>query len=152
MLKTLSELNVKPLTGKYLSPDIKKLNNTLYQYSTTPISKGKTIELINMMVQINKTNKMSDIQVYMNKLQKYVNEFKYTDEDKDTLQRMVNYSVAYWIKTKDVDTDEVMLSHLKRWLNTKEMIDESPYKNELKLNSFNRLNKDFLNVLINRYS
>lgn len=152
MLKTLSELNVKPLTGKCLSPDIRKLNNTIYQYSTTPISKGKATEIIDMLSLIQKTNKMPDIQLYMNILQTYVVNFKWTDEDIQTLQRVINYNVAYWIKTKNVDTDEVILSHLKRWLNTKEMIDESPYKNELKLNSFNRLNKEYLDVLINRYS
>ena len=121
MLKTLNEIGVKPLTGKSLSPDIRKLNNILFQFSTTPISKAKAIELIDMMTMIKKTNQMPDIQLYMNKLERYIFDFKYEDGDKDVIQRLINYSVARYIKT---DRNENLMTNVQLWRYAKSVVKE----------------------------
>lgn len=151
MLKTIDELGIKPIEGKFLSPDIKKLNGVLVNFKSTPISKSFAIKLIDDFSEVKKTNKNTDIQLVMNKLERYVFDFKWDDSDKDVIQRMVNYSVAYFIKTKEVTDSPTVIKHLDRWLYTKGVIDESPFKETLKLNSFNRLNSDLLNILIERY-
>lgn len=121
MLKTLTEIGVKPLTGKSLSPDIRKLNNVLYQFSTTPISKAKAMEIIGMVNDIKKTNQMSDIQLIINKLNDYILNFRYDIGDKDTIQRLVNYTVARYIKT---DRKENLLTNVQLWRYTKSVITE----------------------------
>lgn len=121
MLKTLNEIGVKPLTGKLLSPDIRNLNNTLYQFSATPISKGKAIEILDMLNHIKRTNQMSDIQLYTNKINDYVLNFKYDIGDKDTIQRLVNYTVARYIKT---DRKENLITNVQLWRYAKSIITE----------------------------
>lgn len=121
MIKTLNEIGVKPLTGKLLSPDIRNLNNTLYQFSATPISKGKAIEILDMLNHIKRTNQMSDIQLYTNKINDYVLNFKYDIGDKDTIQRLVNYTVARYIKT---DRKENLITNVQLWRYAKSIITE----------------------------
>lgn len=121
MLKTLNEIGVKPLTGKLLSPDIRKLNNTLYQFSATPISKGKAIEILDMLNHIKRTNQMSDIQLYTNKINDYVLNFRYEVGDKDTIQRLVNYLIARYIKT---DRKENLITNVQLWRYAKSIITE----------------------------
>lgn len=121
MIKTLEQIGVKPLTGKLLSPDIRNLNNTLYQFSTTPISKGKAIEILDMLNHIKRTNQMSDIQLYTNKINDYVLNFKYDIGDKDTIQRLVNYTVARYIKT---DRKENLITNVQLWRYAKSIITE----------------------------
>lgn len=121
MIKTLNEIGVKPLTGKLLSPDIRNLNNNLYQFSATPISKGKAIEILDMLNHIKRTNQMSDIQLYTNKINDYVLNFKYDIGDKDTIQRLVNYTVARYIKT---DRKENLLTNVQLWRYAKSIITE----------------------------
>ena len=121
MLKTLTEIGAKPLTGKSLSPDIRKLNNTLYQFSATPISKAKAMEIIGMVNDIKKTNQMSDIQLIINKLNDYVLNFRYEVGDKDTIQRLVNYLIARYIKT---DRNENLMTNVQLWRYTKSVMTE----------------------------
>lgn len=121
MIKTLEQIGVKPLTGKLLSPDIRNLNNTLYQFSATPISKGKAIEILDMLNHIKRTNQMSDIQLYTNKINDYVLNFKYDIGDKDTIQRLVNYTVARYIKT---DRKENLITNVQLWRYAKSIITE----------------------------
>ena len=151
MLKTLTELNIKPITGKLLSPDIKRFNKEILLYQNTPLAKSKAFELFTFANIIGKTNKMPDIQLVANKLNKYFLEFLWCLDDKDVLQRLINYNVARWIKTKDDNDDETIIQHLQRWKYAKELVNESPFKDEIKLDSFNRLNNEYINILVERY-
>lgn len=147
MLKTLTEIGAKPLTGKLLSPDIRNLNNTLYQFSATPISKGKAIEILDMLNHIKRTNQMSDIQLYTNKINDYVLNFKYDIGDKDTIQRLVNYTVARYIKT---DRKENLITNVQLWRYTKNVITE--YVTEfpncvLNRKSFDKMKDELISML-----
>lgn len=151
MLKTLNELEIKPVTGKFLSPEIKQLNNILFQFNNTPVNTVITTEIIDKCTNILKTNNNTHIQLILNKLNMYVSDFQWDSKDKDILQRMINYSVAYWIKTKENNDTQTVIKHLERWRYVKETVEFSPFVNELRMESFNRLNKDLLKVLEERY-
>lgn len=147
MIKTLEQIGVKPLSGKSLSPDIRKLNNILYQYGATPTSKSKAIEILDMLTTVKKTNQMSDIQVYINRLNDYVLNFRFEESDKDTIQRMINYLVARYIKT---DRNENLFDNIIRWRYTKSVITE--YVTEfpncvLNRKSFDKMKDELISML-----
>ena len=100
------------------------------------------------MTELLKTNTDVLINNYIQIITDYISTYKW---DKDTLQRMGNYTVVRWIKTRQVSDDYALIQQLQKWKYVKDTINESPFKDELNLKSFVKVNKEIIDELHRRY-
>lgn len=147
-MKTFEELNIKPIYKKNVSPALKDINTVLYEYSTTPVSVSMANSVKTKMTELLKTNTDVLINNYIQIITDYISTYKW---DKDTLQRMGNYTVVRWIKTRQVSDDYALIQQLQKWKYVKDTINESPFKDELNLKSFVKVNKEIIDELHRRY-
>lgn len=115
-------------TGKELLINDKFFENTV-------ISKGKGEELYNTS-----PNPI---------LKRYIDEFNYTQQDGEQIQKLINYTVVTFIKTDKVKN---IMNNIRRWKYTNQTVKE--YKaqfpnHQFNTKSFERMKEELIDILFN---
>lgn len=82
-------------------------------------------------------------------LKRYIDEFNYTAQDADLIQKLINYTVVTYIKT---DKQKNLMNNIRRWKYTNNTIKE--YKSvfpsaNLNTKSFDRMKEELIEMLFN---
>ena len=113
-------------TGKELLINDKFFENTV-------ISKGKGEEIYNTS-----PNPI---------LRSYLDNFQYTQEDIDKIQKLINYTVVTYIKT---DKQKNLMNNIRRWRYTnntvKEYLTSFPH-HQFNIKAFERMKEELISIL-----
>lgn len=80
-------------------------------------------------------------------LKRYIDEFKYTPEDAEQIQKLINYTVVTYIKT---DKEKNLLNNVRRWKYTNKTVreyKESYPTHQFNTNSFDRMKDELIAML-----
>lgn len=164
-MKSLKDLNIEIFNlGKdYLRANdgtkqmIYKINGKMLLYGNTVISKDEAIDLLNTLREYGKkldkictstsySKLLPLFREYYKALNGYIKDFEWVDEDIHTLQKLINYNVANYIREKKTVglNPESITKHLQYMKRTYKIINDSPYMDRLKLKSFMEMNKELL--------
>lgn len=163
-MKRLDDLEISILNlGKdYIKSDestrklVYQINGKILEYGNTVISRNEANELMEHIINYGKkcevicSDKIKNkilplLRFYYRKLENYVKEFKWCEEDITVLQKLVNYNVVNYIKDKKVGLNpDTITRHLQYQKRTYKILNESPYIDNIKLKSFKEMNKELL--------
>lgn len=164
-MKSLQDLGIEILNlGKdYFKANdttkdmVYKVNGSILKVNKTVITKTEAEELLHVISEYGKkinsictvtiANKLlPTFRTYYTNLKEYIEEFEWSEADITTLQKLINYNVANYIREKKTLglNPESITKHLQYMKRTYNIVLQSPFKDKLKMKSFMEMNKELL--------
>lgn len=162
-MKTLEDLGIKIISlGKDKSESIKNIqysiNEKIIKLDKTYIFRNEAIEMREMLFNYGMELKddntpsgsllKSHLRDFIKLLDTYIATYS---EDLNELQKMINYTVANYVKDKVQKnlTDKRILRYLNEWKRLKENVTDTT---KLNITNINSMQKELLTMFVKRYS
>lgn len=114
---------------------------------------GKELNITDKWLENTIVNKETGEEIYKSSpnfvLKDYIDNFQYKEEDKEQIQKLINYTVVTFIKTDKVKN---MMNNVRRWRYTNRTINEfkSVFPSvSFNTKSFDRMKDELIDLLFN---
>lgn len=169
-MKKLVDLNIGKIEFKKFSKELNKLvysyNDIIERYSKTILTKEEAEDILDCFINIGiyvknndlpftriKEEILKQIRTHCKTLKQYIKEFKYTEDDINDFQKLINYNVANYIRAKKQEklNPVTITKHLQYQKRTAQAIKEFPFNERLNLKSFKEMNKELINMYVTNF-